>query len=282
MATVEPESRVAQTGGGAPTIAVETPATGETIGHVPDLSDAEVGALAKRARIAQPGWEALGFDGRAEVFRKMRRWFVENRQRVVQTIVAETGKTREDAQTAELFLILDSLNFWAKRAPKYLADERVRASSPFTLGKKMYVRYRPYGLIGVIGRWNYPLSNSFGDCIPALMAGNSVILKPSEITPLTSLLMAEGPKECGLPENVFQVATGYGETGAALVDEVDMIMFTGSTATGKKVMQKAAETLTPVSLELGGKDPMIVLSDADLERAANAATYYSMQNSGQT
>jgi acyl-CoA reductase-like NAD-dependent aldehyde dehydrogenase len=114
------------------------------------------------------------------------------------------------------------------------------------------------------------------------MAGNSVILKPSEVTPLTSLLLAEGLAESGLPEGVFQVATGRGATGAALVDEVDMIMFTGSTATGKKVMERAAQTLTPVSLELGGKDPMIVLADADLERAANTAVYWSMFNGGQS
>ena len=136
------------------------------------------------------------------------------------------------------------------------------------LGRKLVVRYRPLGVIGVIGPWNYPLTNSFGDCIPALAAGNAVILKPSEVTPLTSLLMAEALRECGLPEDVFLVATGDGATGAALVDEVDMVMFTGSTATGKKIMARAAETLTPVSLELGGKDPMIVLADADLERAA--------------
>ena len=108
-----------------------------------------------------------------------------------------------------------------------------------------------------------------------------MILKPSEVTPLTSLLMADALRECGLPENVFQVATGDGETGGALVDEVDFVMFTGSTATGKKVLARAAETITPVALELGGKDPMIVLSDADLERAANAATFYSMNNGGQ-
>ena len=144
------------------------------------------------------------------------------------------------------------------------------------------LRYRPLGLIGVIGPWNYPLTNSFGDCIPALAAGNSVILKPSEVTPLTSLLMAEGLRECGLPDDVLQIATGRGETGAALVEEVDMIMFTGSTRTGRKVAEAAARRLIPASLELGGKDPMIVLSDADLERAANFATYYAMQNAGQT
>ncbi len=149
-------------------------------------------------------------------------------------------------------------------------------------GKKLILRYRPLGLVGVIGPWNYPLTNSFGDCIPALAAGNAVILKPSEITPLTSLLLAEGLRACGIPEDVFQVATGRGATGAALIEEVDMIMFTGSTRTGRKVAEAAGRRLIPSSLELGGKDPMIVLADADLERAANVATYYSMQNSGQT
>src|SRR3954468_16292650 len=282
MSTVEQQPAAAQNGHGASTIPVENPATGETIAHVPDLSAERVAELAARARVVQPGWEALGFDGRAEVFREMRRWIVQNRERLVPTIVEETGKTREDAQTTEVFLILDSLAFWAKKAPKFLADEKVRGTSAFTLGKKMYVRYRPYGLIGVIGPWNYPLSNSFGDCIPALMAGNSVILKPSEVTPLTSLLVEEGMKAAGAPDDVFLIATGRGETGASLVDESDMIMFTGSTKTGKKVMARAADSLTPVSLELGGKDPMIVLSDADMERAANTALYYSMQNSGQT
>src|SRR5437763_1246830 len=281
MATVEQETPAAQNGAGAATIPVENPATGDTIAHVPDLSAAEVAALAKRARIAQPAWEALGFEGRAEVFREMRRWFVQNRQRIVQTIVAETGKTREDAQTTELFLILDALSFWAKKGPKYLADERVRSSSPFTLGKKMYVRYRPYGLVGVIGPWNYPLSNSFGDCIPALMAGNTVVLKPSEVTPLTSLLVEEGMRAAGAPADVFRVATGAGPTGEALIDYVDMVMFTGSTRTGRKVMARAGETLTPVSLELGGKDPMVVLRDADIERAANSAVYNAYSNGGQ-
>ena len=144
------------------------------------------------------------------------------------------------------------------------------------------MRYRPLGVVGVIGPWNYPLTNSFGDCIPALAAGNAVILKPSEVTPLTSLLMGEMLEECGMPADVYQVLTGLGDVGAELVDHVDFIMFTGSTATGKKVAERAAKTLTPVGLELGGKDPMIVLRDADLEKAANAAAYYSMQNGGQT
>ena len=133
----------------------------------------------------------------------------------------------------------------------------------------------------MIGPWNYPLVNTFCDCVPALMAGNAVLVKPSEVTPLTMLLVAEMMRECGLPEHVLEVVTGGGETGAALVDESDYVMFTGSVATGRKVMERAATTMTQVSLELGGKDPMIVLADANIERAANAATFYSMNNAGQ-
>jgi len=265
-----------------PQIPVVNPATGAVIAHVPDLPAARVAELAVRGRAAQPGWQALGFDGRNRVMRRMQKWIMDNADRVVATIVSETGKTYEDAYVVEINYTGGALDFWCKNAESFLAEEQIHASTLAVKGKKMVVRYEPLGLIGVIGPWNYPLTNSFGDCIPAMLAGNSVILKPSEVTPLTSLLLAEGFAECGLPEGVFQVATGRGATGSALVDEVDMIMFTGSTATGKKVMARAAETLTPVALELGGKDPMIVLADADLERAANLAVFYSMLNSGQT
>ena len=117
------------------------------------------------------------------------------------------------------------------------------------------MRYAPVGVVGVIGPWNYPLTNSFGDCIPALAAGNAVLLKPSEVTPLTSLLMAEMLRECGLPADMFQVVPGYGETGEALIDEVDFVMFTGSTATGKRVMGRAARTLTPGCAGAGRQGP---------------------------
>ena len=262
-------------------VAVENPATGETLATVPELGCTEVSAMAQRARAAQPGWWEAGFDARAEVLLAARGWLVQNAERVVGTICAETGRPADETQFAEFGYGLSALEFWAKKAPGYLADEEIESVSPFVRGKRLVVRYEPVGLVGVIGPWNYPLNNSFGDCIPALAAGNAVILKPSELTPLTSLLMAQMLAECGLPGGVFQVATGRGETGAALVDEADFVMFTGSVATGKKVMAQAAETLTPVSLELGGKDPMIVLADADLERAANAAVSYGLNNSGQ-
>jgi acyl-CoA reductase-like NAD-dependent aldehyde dehydrogenase len=262
-------------------IAVENPATGATIGYVDDMDAGKVAAIVERARAAQPGWESLGFEGRAAKLRDLRGWLVENRKRVIDTLVAEGGKTPEDALLGDLWYVCDALGFWGRKAGKYLADERVKAHSPLLFGKKLLVRYRPVGVVGVIGPWNYPLTNTFGDVVPALMAGNSVVMKPSEVTPLTSLLVAEGAEAVGLPEGVLSIATGAGETGAALVDNVDMIMFTGSTRTGKKIMARAAERLIPVSLELGGKDPMIVLRDANLERAANMAVLWSMANSGQ-
>lgn len=263
-------------------IAVENPGTGEVIARVPSMSADDVAELARRGRAAQPAWEAMGYRGRGQVLRRMQRWVVDHTDEIVNIISAETGKAYEDALIAEVNYGASAFGFWAEQAPKYLADERLRSSQLLVKGKRLLVRYKPMGLIGVIGPWNYPLTNSFGDCIPALAAGNSVILKPSQITPLTSLLLARGLEESGLPADVFAVATGEGETGAALIDQVDMIMFTGSTTTGEKVAVQAAERLIPASLELGGKDPLIVLADADLERAANHAAYYSMLNCGQT
>jgi acyl-CoA reductase-like NAD-dependent aldehyde dehydrogenase len=283
MASVEQQARVETNGGAAAaTIPVENPATGELITTIPVLGAVEIEQLARRAREAQLGWEAFGFDGRARVLRRAQKWLLDNAERVIDVVVSESGKTYEDAQMADLGYTTSALGFWAKEAPRYLADERVPSwNNPTAIGKKLIIRYAPIGVVGVIGPWNYPIANSFGDCIPALAAGNSVILKPSEVTPLSSLLMEEMMRECGLPEHVFQVATGDGSTGAALIANVDCLMFTGSTRTGKAVMKAAADALIPCYLELGGKDPMIVCSDADVERAANAAAFYSMNNGGQ-
>src|SRR5215207_2565106 len=279
MATVDQQPPEA---GAAAGITVENPATGQPIRTVPVTPPEDVPSMVQHAREVQPAWEEAGFDGRARVLRRAQKWVVDNTERIVETIVSETGKTYEDAFAAEVAYAAAGFGFWAKHAPQYLADEKIRSSSPFVLGRKLIVRYAPVGVVGVIGPWNYPLTNSFGDCIPALAAGNSVILKPASITPLTSLFMAEGLRECRLPEDVFIVAPGSGDVGGELIDHVDYVMFTGSTDVGRKVMERAAKTLTPVGLELGGKDPMLVLADANLERAANAAVHYSMQNGGQT
>src|ERR1700739_3790660 len=186
------------------------------------MSAQDVTELARRGRAAQPGWEALGFAGRSRIFKRMQRWIVDNADRIITTICNETGKAYEDAQIAELSYGAAAFGFWADKAPRYLAAERIRASSIFVKGKRLVLRYRPVGLVGVIGPWNYPLTNSFGDCVPALAAGNSVILKPSEITPLTSLLLAEGLAACGLPDDVFAVVTGRGATRGAVTEGGDM------------------------------------------------------------
>jgi len=263
-------------------LAVENPATGAVLRTVAVTAPAAVPGLVARARAAQPGWEALGFEGRGRILRRLRDWVLDHRDEVAGSIVAETGKTHDDALLAEVNYAALALPFWASHAPRWLADERVRTPNPLLVGRRLVVRYAPVGVVGVIAPWNYPLLNAFGDCVPALAAGNAVVLKPSEHTPLTSLLMADALREAGAPPDVLTVAVGAGETGAALVDAADMVMFTGSTATGRRVMERAARTLTPVSLELGGKDPMIVLADADLERASNFAAYHAMQNGGQT
>src|SRR5581483_2132641 len=282
MASVEQTTAPTTNGATAHTIAVENPATGQLITTVPVMGAEELEAMAQRARQAQPQWEAIGFDGRARIMRRAQKWMLDNADRVLACVVQESGKTYEDAQLADLGYTVTALGFWAKEAGKYLADERVPSwNNPVAAGKKLVIRYVPLGVVGVIGPWNYPIANSFGDCIPALMAGNSVILKPSVVTPLSSVLMADMMRECGLPEDVFAVATGDGSTGAALIGQVDCVMFTGSSRTGKAVMRAAADALVPCYLELGGKDPMIVCADADLERAANAATFYSMNNGGQ-
>ena len=242
-------------------IPVENPATGEVIAHVADLGRGKVAELARLGRAAQPGWQALGFDGRARVHAPPAQ--VAHGQRRRRRRDARLGD-RQDLRGREphrAALHRRRADATGPSTPSASSPtSRVRVRTLAVTGKKMVTRYEPLGLVGIIGPWNYPLVNSFGDAIPALLAGNSVILKPSEFTPLTSLLARRArSRECGMPANVFQVATGRGATGAALVDEADFVMFTGSTATGKKVLARAAQTLTPVSLELGGKDPMIVL-----------------------
>jgi len=148
-------------------------------------------------------------------------------------------------------------------------------------GKKVVSIYSPRGVVGIISPWNFPLTLTLGEALPALMAGNAVVIKPSELTPLSAIFGAELVPKAGFPNHLFQVVIGRGETAEAVIDHVDMVSFTGSVATGKKVMRQAAERLIPVSLELGGKDPMIVLKDADLERAAGACVWGALMNAGQ-
>jgi acyl-CoA reductase-like NAD-dependent aldehyde dehydrogenase len=259
---------------------VHNPATGEPIAAVQVDSPQSVAATVARVRTNQPEWEAIGIEGRYRWLGKLRDWLLDNTERVLDTMQAETGKVRADAANEPAYLA-DLINFYGAKAAKFIGEESVRPHTPLLAAKKLRVQYRPYPVVGIISPWNFPLVLALGDAIPALQAGAAVVVKPSEFTPLGLAEVVEAWKaEIGGPD-VLDCVQGIGETGEALVDEVDFVQFTGSDRTGRKVMARAAETLTPVSLELGGKDPMIILSDADLDRAANAAAWGGMMNSGQ-
>jgi betaine-aldehyde dehydrogenase len=262
-------------------IEVKNPANGQTAGHVSVDSPEAVATTVERVRANQPQWEALGIEGRYRWLGRLRDWLFDNMERVADTMQAETGKVRGDT-FAETAYLTDLINFYGSKAAKFIGEETVRPHSPLLASKKLRVVHRPFPVVGVISPWNFPMALALGDAIPALQAGAAVVVKPSEFTPLGFDELIEAWKtEIGGPD-VFDRVHGTGETGGALIDNVDFVQFTGSDRTGRKVMARAAETLTPVSLELGGKDPMIVLSDADLDRAANAATWGGMFNSGQT
>lgn len=262
------------------TIEVICPADGRVVGSVPDLEASGVAEQAKRLRTAQPEWEALGPDGRAKHMLRFLDWIFDNEAKLVGIMQEETGKSWGDA-SLEVAMAVDLINYYASNAAKFLDD---RSVSPVGLGnktKKLRVFARPYQLVGMLTPWNGPLGGPMLDGVAALMAGAAVLFKPSEFTPLTWAEACRGWEEdLGLPPVIANV-TGGPETGAAVVDEVDMVMFTGSTNTGRQIAARAGERLIPCSLELGGKDPMIVLSDADIDRASSGAAWGAMWNSGQ-
>ena len=259
-------------------IQVRAPHTGELLGEVPERSEEDVRRAAERAREAQPAWAAAGFAGRARAVRKVLDELVAEREHVLDRLVAETGKTRGDA-LQEALIFFDTVRYYLSHGEAALADE---APSPHLLkNKRATVAWKPRGVVGIISPWNFPLDLVFGEVVPALLAGNSVLLKPSEVTPLINLEVARICANAGLPAGVFQVLTGAGSTGAALCEVVDQITFTGSVGVGRKVAMVAARRLIPCTLELGGKDPMIVLRDADLDRAAAAAVWGAFFNCGQ-
>jgi acyl-CoA reductase-like NAD-dependent aldehyde dehydrogenase len=266
--------------GSAARLEVQNPATGALIATVSVDPPQRVAEVVARLRANQPEWEAIGIEGRRHWLGKLRDWLLDNSDRILDTMQAETGKVRADASNEPAYLA-DLINFYGAKAAQFIGEERVRPHTPLLAAKKLRVQYRPHQVVGIISPWNFPLILALGDAIPALQAGAAVVVKPSEFTPLGLAEVVDAWKEeIGAPD-VLDCVQGVGETGGALVDAVDFVQFTGSDRTGRKVMARAAETLTPVSLELGGKDPMIVLSDADLDRAANAAAFGGMMNSGQ-
>jgi acyl-CoA reductase-like NAD-dependent aldehyde dehydrogenase len=258
------------------------PATGEEVGRAPAASAAEVSAAVGRAREAQKAWGALSYEERARVIMRARRVVLDELEEIALLISRETGKPVAEAVSMELAPTLDLMQFFARRTRRLLRPEKIDIGQYGLMGRTSRIVYRPLGVVGVISPWNFPWATPLDEVVMALMAGNSVVVKPSELTPLTGLKIADVFGRAGLAAGLLEVVTGGGATGAALVEAgVDKIMFTGSVATGKRVAESAAKTLTPVVLELGGKDPMIVLEDADVETAAAAALWGAFSNSGQ-
>jgi acyl-CoA reductase-like NAD-dependent aldehyde dehydrogenase len=259
---------------------LSSPATGALLGEVEVATASDVNAAVERARKAQPGWAALSFKERGRFLERAARALAARQHEFVAAIVAETGKPEMEALATEIVTACDALSFYAKRSARILADHTVPLHLMKT--KKLKISYRPLGVVGIITPWNFPFILSLNPTAQALMAGNAVVLKPSEVTPLSGRLVEELFSAVGLPEGVFNLVLGDGETGAAMLEaDVDKISFTGSVATGRKVAEACGRRLIPCTLELGGKDPMIVCADADLERAARGAVYGAFSNSGQ-
>src|SRR4051812_37046238 len=258
------------------------PATGAVVGVFP-VHDAEaVRETVARARTAAQPWAALGFDGRRQRLAAYRGYLARRLHELADLVHRENGKPHADA-ILEISLAIDHLAWAGAHARRTLGPRKVRAGM-LAANHAAYLEYQPLGVIGVIGPWNYPVFTPMGSVAYALAAGNAVVFKPSEYTPAVGAWLAAAWR-AAVPDaaDVFQVVTGHGETGAALCRaRVGKLAFTGSTPTGRKVMAACAETLTPVLLELGGKDAMIVDDDADVVAAADAAVWGAMSNAGQT
>src|SRR5947209_2845242 len=230
------------------------PGTGKEIGRAPIVTDEEVAESVKRARRAQVSWAGQSFHERARIVMRARRIVLDEMEEIALLISRETGKPVVEAISMELVPTLDLMQFFARRSRKLLRPQKINIGQYGLMGRTSRIVYKPLGVVGIISPWNFPWAIPLGEVVMALMAGNAVVLKPSELTPLTGLKIGDVFRRAGLDEGLLQVLTGDGRTGAALIEAgVDKIMFTGSVATGKRVAESAAKTLTPVVLELGGK-----------------------------
>ena len=266
----------------APVVSVD-PAMGEVLREFECTAEAEVRAAVERARAAQPAWHEMGISKRLPVLRRFQTLLHEKKSDVARVITRESGKPYVEALLTEVVVALDAAQFLIANAHSLLRDQRIGHANLVMKAKRGWVVREPYGVIGIISPWNYPFNIPATEGLAALAAGNAVVVKPSEFTTLSVLELQSLLRSAGLPEALFQVVPGAGATGAALVDSrIDKLIFTGSVASGKKVAQTAAARLLPVVLELGGKDPMVVLDDADLEVASSAAVWGAFVNAGQT
>jgi succinate-semialdehyde dehydrogenase/glutarate-semialdehyde dehydrogenase len=264
-------------------ITVCNPADDQPIGEIPCFQAAEIGTAVQRARAAQTRWAETRVSDRLKVFRNFQRLLNEQKEPIATVITREAGKPKAEALATEILVVLDAINFLLNNVPAFLRPEEVPHGSPVMKLKHGYLVREPYGVIGIISPWNYPFSIPSVQTIAALVTGNAVVIKPSEFTPFSTLEMQKLLYAAGLDRGLLQVVTGDGVAGAALANaNIQKIVFTGSVATGQRVAQAAAARLLPVVLELGGKDPMIVLEDVDINVASSAAVWGAFMNAGQT
>ncbi len=260
-------------------LAVTYPVTGDEIGDIPLLTADDVQRAVERSRAAASEWRDISPEERAEIFDQFAKLVERHRDELLDLIQLETGKARQHA-VEEFIDVPMTANYYAEEGPKLLADEKRGGAVPVIT--RADVMYDPVGVVGIISPWNYPFNLSMTDLLPALMAGNGVVLKPDEKTPFVALRLVELLVQAGVPEDVCIVVTGEGPVvGGALVDAVDYITFTGSSETGRIVAEQAGRNLIDCSMELGGKNPMVVLGDADIDMAARGAVHGCFTNAGQ-
>ncbi len=258
------------------------PATLEEIGRLHAVPKEEVKGMVSRARAACPVWQRMGFKKRAQYLLKARKYLLDNIDDFAKTITLENGKPLTEALTSEIYPIADLIYYFAHNAEKLLKEYTISIGVMGLMARSSRISFQPVGVVGIISPWNFPFSIPAGEAVMALLCGNAVILKPSSITSLIGKKIEEMLKAADIPPGIFQLLLGGAENGEALVEaRVDKLLFTGSEAVGQTVMGKCSQNLTPVVLELGGKDPMIVRADANLEQATSGAIWGAFVNSGQ-
>ena len=268
---------------GSRQFAVHNPATQEIIGTLPNVGANEIAEAVSRAAVAQVRWAAVSVRERLKFLDRFGQLLCDQKDAIAAVISREAGKPEAEAMSTEILVVLDTVKFLQKYVPAFLKPEPVPHGNPVMKLKGGTLLREPYGVVGIISPWNYPFSLPSIQTLTALATGNAVVLKPSEFTPYSSLELEKLLRAAGLDPDLLQVITGDGSAGAALLAaNVQKIVFTGSVATGKRVAQAAAARLLPAVLELGGKDPMIVLEDADVDVASSAAVWGAFMNAGQT
>src|SRR3984957_8591762 len=259
------------------------PATGEVVARIPATPVSAIPAIFETGRAAQKTWAGQPLKERCAMLRKLRDIIFERRDDIANIVTRETGKPRAEAILAEVLLALDTADFLARQAPRWLRPERVPHHNIALKAKSGWVEYDPLGVVAIISPWNYPFSIPMAQVIPALATGNAVLLKPSELTPCCGQLVGELVEKAKFPPGLVQVLQGRGDLGAAIIEAgPDKVFFTGSVATGQRIAGACAKKLIPSVLELGGKDAMIVLADADLDVASSAAVWGGFMNCGET